>query len=294
MAALYREFCTQSEIDAQYDIDVAVPDHAVYSRHYAGTSLRARRTLRCQLDVPYGPTREEYLDIFPAAVRGAPVFMFIHGGYWRGLSAKEFSCVALGAHDLGITTVVVNYALTPKVSLDEITRQARASVAWVLRNIERHGADPGRVAIGGHSAGAHLAAMCLETAWQEDYGLPADPLTGAVLVSGIYDLNPLRFSLLQPQIQLDDGVIRRNSPLFRIRPCATPAWVTWGGRESAEFHRQSDTYLAAWRAAGNRGERCPQEACNHLDAIYGFEDASSELCGWMAAAVQGNAPGHLD
>ena len=155
----------------------------------------------------------------------------------------------------------------------------------MLRNIEAYGADPKRVTIAGHSAGAHLAAMCLETAWQEDYGLHNDPLAGAVLVSGIYDLSPLRYSLLQPQLQLDDGVIRRNSPLFRVRRCATPALVTWGTKESAEFRRQSDAYLAAWRAAGNRGERSPQEGRNHLDAIYGFEDPTSELCRWVAAAT---------
>jgi arylformamidase len=289
MVALYRDFTTQAEIDAQYDIDIAVPDHEVYSRHYVDASELARQTLSCELDVPYGPTRAEHLDIFPVPQDGAPVFLFIHGGYWRGLSAKEFSCVAVGPHDLGITTVVVNYALTPQVSIDEITRQARASVAWVLANIEAYGADPKRVVIGGHSAGAHLAAMCLETDWQQDYGLPTDPLVGAVLVSGIYDLTPLRYSLLQPQIQLDDGVIRRNSPVFRVRPCATPALVTWGSRESTEFRRQSDTYLAAWRAAGNRGERNPQEQRNHLDAIYGFEDPASDLCRWVAAAVAARA-----
>ena len=286
MAALYREFTTRAEIDAQYDIDLAVPDHEVYSRHYVDASRSAREALRCELDIPYGPTREERLDIFPAPAAGAPVFVFIHGGYWRSLSSKEFSCVALGPHALGITTVVVNYALAPTFSLDEITRQARAAVAWVSRNIGRHGGNPQRVVIGGHSAGANLAAMCLATAWDEDYGLARDPLAGAVLVSGIYDLHPLRHSFLQPPLQLDDGLIRRNSPLFLVRTCATPALVTWGGRESAEFHRQSDAFLTAWRSAGNRGERRPQENRNHLDAIYGFEDPNSALCGWMAEATR--------
>ncbi len=285
MAALYREFTTQAQIDAQYDVERSVPDFMVYARHYTDESRLARHRLRCALDVPFGPTRAETLDIFPAAEPGAPVFVFIHGGYWRMLSSKEFSCVALGLHALGITTVVVNYALAPQVSIDEITRQARAAVAWVLRHIDRHGGDPSRVIVGGHSAGAHLTAMCLQTTWDEDYGLPRDPLAGAVLISGLYDLEPLRYSLMQPQIQLDDGVIRRNSPLFSVRACPTPALVTWGGAEPDEFRRQSDDFLAAWTAAGNRARRAPQDDANHFTAIYGFEDAKSTLCQWIAQAA---------
>lgn len=285
MATLYREFSTQAQIDAQYDVEQSVPDFMVYARHYTDESRLARHRLRCELDVPYGPTRDETLDIFPAARRGAPVFVFIHGGYWRMLSSKEFSCVALGLHELGITTVVMNYALCPKVSIDEITRQARAAVAWVLRRIERHGGDPTRVVVGGHSAGGHLSAMCLQTAWAEDYGFAQDPLAGAVMVSGLYDLQPLRFSLMQPLIQLDDGVIRRNSPLFTVRACKTPALITWGGAEPDEFRRQSEDFDAAWRAAGNGARRLAQPEANHFTAIYGFEDAKSPLCQWIAQAT---------
>jgi arylformamidase len=285
MTALYRNFTTQAQIDAQYDVEQSVPDFMVYARHYTDQSRLARHRLRCELDVHYGPTRDETLDIFPASQPNAPVFVFIHGGYWRILSSKEFSCVALGLHALGITTVVVNYALAPKVSIDEITRQARAAVAWVLRRIDRHGGDPQRVVVGGHSAGGHLTAMCLQTAWADDYGLPADPLAGAVLVSGLYDLQPLRYSLMQPQIQLDDGVIRRNSPMFSVRACPTPALIAWGELEPDEFRRQSDDFRDAWAAAGNRSKRLPLAQANHFTAIYGFEDPKSVLCQWIAQAV---------
>lgn len=283
---LYRQFATQAEIDAQYDVEQSVPDFTVYAKHYTEESRVARHRLRCELDLPYGPTRAETLDIFPAERRDAPVFVFIHGGYWRMLSSKEFSCVALGLVALGITTVVVNYALAPKVSIDEITRQIRAAVAWVLRRIDRHGGDPPRVALGGHSAGAHLTAMCLQTPWREDYGLEHDdPLAGAVLISGLYDLEPLRYSLMQPMIQLDDGVIRRQSPMFSVRPCSTPALVAWGNAEPDEFRRQSEEFNTAWAAAGNRSKRVPIADANHFTAIYGFEDSRSVLCQWVAQAL---------
>ncbi len=282
---LYRDFQTQAQIDTQYNPSAALADAAAEARHYVERSQQARAQRPCVLDVPYGPTRAETLDIFPAAQPGAPVFVFLHGGYWRALSSKEFSCVVLGLQPLGITTVVVNYALCPTVSLDEIVRQARASVAWVLRHIAHHGGDPRRVAIGGHSAGAHLSAMCLQTPWARDYGLADDPLAAAVLVSGVYDLAPLRYSYLQPMIQLDDGVIRRNSPQFTVRPCATPALVTWGADESSEFARQSTDFAAAWQQAGNSSEQLAQPGAHHLSAIHGFEQPDSALCQWLKKSL---------
>ena len=282
---LYRQFTNQAQIDAEYNAGAAVPDPGAYMARYAQRAIYARERLRCVLDVPFGATLDETLDIFPADRPGAPVFVFVHGGYWRALSSKDFSGVALGLQPLGITTVVVNYSLCPKVTIDEITRQSRAAVAWTLRHIGLHGGDPKRIAVGGHSAGGHLSAMCLETRWAEDYGLASDPLAAAVLVSGIYDIAPLRHSYLQPQIQLDEGMIRRNSPLFAVRRCATPTLVTYGGDESSEFARQASAFHAAWQQAGNRSELLAQSGANHFTAIAGFEDPASALCRWLAGAL---------
>ena len=286
---LYREFTEPAQIDAQYNAGAAVADAAGHMRGYAQRAALARSQLRCTLDVAYGPTLDETLDIFTAERADAPVFVFLHGGYWRALSSKDFSAVALGLRPLGITTVVVNYSLCPKVTIDEITRQARAAVAWTFRHIGEYGGDAARVAVGGHSAGGHLSAMCLHTRWAEDYGLPAEPIKAALLVSGIYDIAPLRHSYLQPQIRLDDGIIARNSPLFGVRACGTPLLVTWGGAESSEFARQSNAYADAWEAQGNRCERLAQPGANHFTAIAGFEDPASALCRWLAGRLNPTA-----
>jgi arylformamidase len=282
MRTLYRDYDSQAQIDAQYNPSLGLDPSDQPMLHFAARAAHTRISLRCELNVPYGPTLEETLDIFPAEVPNAPVFVFIHGGYWRALSSEDFSGVALGLHPLGITTVVINYALCPFVSLDEITRQTRAATAWVLRNIAQYGGDPSRVAIGGHSAGGHLTAMCLQTEWARDYGLPQDPLAGAIAFSGLYDLTPLRYSYLQPMIQLDDGIIRRNSPAFMVRPCTTPLWITWGGNESTEFARQSQTYHDAWQAAGNRSTLQAQAGANHFSVIHGLEDSHSPVCQWLS------------
>ena len=287
MRPLYREFSVQAEFDAQYNPSLALSDPTAPGKHFVATAKRARAELPCTLDLPYGPTRDETLDIFPAEQPNAPVFVFIHGGYWRALSSKEFSGVTLGLNAQGITTVVINYALCPRVTIDEIVRQTRAALAWTLRNIQLYGGDPTRVAIGGHSAGGHLTAMALQTEWAEDYGLPQDPFVAALPFSGLFDIEPLRFSYLQPQIQLDDGIIRRNSPAFSVRPCKTPLWITWGGAETSEFARQSEIYHQAWQAAGNRAELRAMPGANHFTVIAGLEDANSEVCNWLANKLRG-------
>ncbi|WP_232539457.1 alpha/beta hydrolase [Comamonas koreensis] len=276
---LYRDFESQSQIDAQYDPLRPVADPAAARQHFAERSAQARRGLRCVLDVPFGPTLAETLDIYPAAGgAAAPVFVYLHGGYWRANTSKEFSCVAFGPQALGFCTVVVNYALCPQVSIDEIVRQCRASLAWVLRHIEAYGGDPARVVVGGHSAGGQLGAMCLQTPWERDYGLPDDPLRGALLISGLYDITPLRYSYLQPLIQLDDGLVARNSPAFAARRCATPMHLVWGGREQSEFERQSLLMHSAWQAAGNVAEQAALPGCDHFSVLHGLEDPQSDLC----------------
>jgi arylformamidase len=285
VSAFYREFESQAQIDAQYNPSLRLSDSAAPGRHYAALAHRARELLPNVPDVPYGATVHETLDIFPAGYKSAPVFIFIHGGYWRALTSKDFSGVALGLQAAGITTVVVNYALCPFVSIDEISRQARAAVAWTLRNIGSYGGDPGRLAIGGHSAGGHLTAMCLLADWAGDYGLGAHPIRAGLLISGLYDLEPLRYSYLQPQIQLDDRTIRRNSPAFLVRGSRTPVWVTWGDQESPEFARQSLLFHQAWSAAGNASELRPLSGADHFSVVHGFESADSEVCRWLVQAL---------
>lgn len=275
---LYREFKTQAEIDAQYDVEGSVDDFGVYVDFFLSNSERVRKKLKPVLDIPYGPTAAEHIDFYPARAPDAPVHLFIHGGYWQSLSSKEFSFVAEGLVDAGVAVAIVNYDLCPNVTMTEIVRQNRAAVKWLYENARRYNSDPDRISVSGHSAGGHLTAMLMATDWAGTYGLPQDVVKSGCAISGLFDLAPLQHSWLQPNLQLNAEEIARNSPIHHLPQSAGPLIVTLGGDESAEFHRQSDDFLAAWTRAGLQGTYLDLPGANHFTVLEGYMDRRSPLC----------------
>jgi arylformamidase len=271
---LYRDFTSQEAIDREYNAAAAVADSAAIVARWSEASARARAALPCRLGLPYGPTRAEYVDLFPAGP-GAPLHLFLHGGYWRRFSAREFSFLAEPLVREGVAVGVVNYALCPEVTIDEITRQARAAVAWAYRRAAALGCDGERLTVSGHSAGGHLTAMVASTDWPGVYDLPADTVKAGLPVSGLFDLAPFPWSYLQPSLQLTADQVARNSPLRLLPERGPPLLVAVGGGESAEFRRQSRDYLAAWRAHGLAGELLEVAGADHFTVIDHLADPAS-------------------
>lgn len=275
---LYQEFSTQEELDAQYNMANSVSDYQSYVDFYTEQSKETRERLNCLCDVSFGPTIAEHLDIFPADQPDAPVLLFIHGGYWHSLSSKEFSFVAEGPVSSGVTTVVLNYALCPDVTITEIVRQSRAAVVWLYQNAEEFSSDSSQIYVAGHSAGGHLTAMVVATDWKGTYGLSEDVIQGGCSISGLFDLEPFPYTYLQPQLQLTWGQVRHNSPIRHIPDSAPPLLITYGDEETSEIRRQSDDFLAAWKENQLDGDFLPQPGTDHFSAIDGFLDADSPLC----------------
>jgi arylformamidase len=273
---LYSEFATQEEVDAAYNPTVTAPDADALIQGWSARSAAAVDELHGELDVKFGPTREEYCDVFGAG-HGTPVHLFVHGGYWRRFSARDHAFVARPLVAAGITTVVMNYALCPSVSLDEIVRQTRAAIAWTFGHARAFGADPERLTISGHSAGAHLVAMALATDWQGDYELPAGIIKGAVAISGLYDLGFLPWSYVQPKVQATWDQVARLSPLHHLPATAPPLLVAVGENETTEFRRQSRDFHAAWRAGGLPGSFLEVTGRHHFTVLEELEWPDSEL-----------------
>ena len=235
-------------LDSMYNNRTLVPDYASYVDNWAQTSKAVRSNQPCTLDMAYGKTSGEKLDIFPGAESDAPVVVFIHGGYWRSLDKADHSFVAPAFTAQGICVVVPSYDLCPAVTIPEITMQMVAALAWVYRNIAQHGGNSKRITVVGHSAGGHLVAMLLACVWKAYAAdLPVDLVKNALSISGLYDLEPLRHSPnVKDSLKLTPAQVRKASPALLPAPRKGTLFSVAGGSESAEFLRHNQLIQKAW------------------------------------------------
>lgn len=256
----------QAAVDLAYDprLTVANADDLIADRAAASTAALARMR---PLTLAYGPSEAEHLDLYRPGEANAPVHLFIHGGFWRSFSARDYAFVAPPLVDQGVLVAVVNYGLCPEVTIDEIVRQCRAALAWAWRYAAEHGGDPDRITVSGHSAGGHLAAMLAAGGWQRDQGLPDDVVKGVCTISGLFDLEPLARSWLQPILRLTPDTIRRNSPIHHPPAAPLPLLVAVGEKETDAFHQQSLAYLDGLRDRGMDGRSMVVSGRNHIDIL---------------------------
>ncbi len=278
----------QAALDRGYDARASVEDFDAEIAAYRTRSLRARTALPMRPDLVFDPASGCALDWF-TGTPGGPVLLWVHGGYWRALTKADQSCVAPGLVAAGVHVAVMDYTLVPGTDLDGIVRQVRTACAWVAAHALEHGADPARLFIGGSSAGGHLCGMLLADGWHTEYGLAPGAIRGALTLSGLFDLEPVRLSHVNSWMGLDAATARRNSPVHLIprRPPAPRLLASYGGLETSEFMRQTETYAAAWAAAGHDAQVVAQAGRNHFDVVWALGDAGQSLCqaanAWMQA-----------
>ena len=242
-------------LDRQYNNRALVPEFATHLARWAADSAQAR-TQACTLDLAYGSGPSEALDIFPAAgpaqVGGAPVLVFLHGGYWRGLDKADHSFVAPAFTQAGACVVVPNYALCPAVTVPQIVLQMVQALAWTWRHVAEHGGDPNRITVAGHSAGGHLAAMLLACQWQRwAPDLPARLVRNALSISGLYELDSIRRTPhLQADLRLTPAQARQASPAWLPSPGLAAGrgqlYAVAGGDESPAFLLHTQLIRQAW------------------------------------------------
>ncbi|MHB8666357.1 MAG: alpha/beta hydrolase [Burkholderiales bacterium] len=263
--------------DRQYNARAMIPDHAQIFERGARRSAEVRAHLPCRLDIPYGASPAERLDLFPAEGRSEALLVFIHGGYWRSRDKSDFSYLAPAFSRRGVTLALPNYGLCPKVGIDDIVKQNLLAIAWLWHHGARYGVNPGRLYVAGHSAGAHLTAMMLAARWSTYMPqLPYNLVKGGLAISGIYDLEPLVHApFVNQDLKLDAALARRLSPVH-IPPATTaPLYTAVGGDESDEFKRQNALIARTWRYAF-AGD-IPMPGCNHLTVLEKLADPNSAL-----------------
>jgi arylformamidase len=269
----------RAALDAAYNNSEGVANSAEIVAGWQEKSAIFRGESEAELDIAYGERPREKLDYFPVRKKGAPLFVFIHGGYWQMREKESFACFAEGPRARGFNVANVGYTLAPDVRLRTITEETRTALTFLAGQAEALGFDPARIYVGGWSAGGHLTAMLLDH--------PA--VKGGLAISGIFDLEPVAHCYVNDALQLDEAEIADLSPIRHLGPGLAPVRLCVGAAELSELRRQSRDYAAAAERAGLSMPLKELEGHNHFTILDELADPAGILCEELAALAGNDA-----
>ncbi|MFT6672561.1 MAG: acetyl esterase/lipase [Afipia broomeae] len=228
---------TQEQLDLGFNNTLHVPETPSIVAEWDRLSAEMRARHPQSLDLRYGPRERNRIDFLKAGDDG-PTLVFIHGGYWQTRAKENFTFCAAGPMAHGINVALIGYTLAPDASLGQIVDEVRTGIDYLVTELPALGGDPDRMIVSGWSAGGHLSSMSL--------GHPH--IKAGLLISGIYDLEPISHSYLNAKLNLDDATIQRNSPMRNPGGVNKPLVIVAGSGELPLLRKQSADY-AAHRAA---------------------------------------------
>lgn len=224
---------TQDALDLGLNNSLAVPETATIVGGWDKLSAELRAHHPQYLDLRYGPRERNRIDLLKAN-SGGPTLVFIHGGYWQTRAKENFTFCAAGPMAHGINVALVGYTLAPDVTLDQIVDEVRAAIDYLAGELPTLGGDPEQIMVSGWSAGGHLSSMVL--------GHPR--IKAGLLISGVYDLEPIRHSYLNAKLGLDEATSRRNSPVVHPGGVNKPLIIVAGSGELPLLRKQSADFAA--------------------------------------------------
>jgi arylformamidase len=238
---------TRAALDAAYNNAASIPGSMDMLAAWAERAAAFRAQHPALLDLRYGPRPRNRIDVFRCGIAHAPLFVFIHGGYWQSREKELFSHMAAGPVARGLDVAMVGYTLAPEATLTEIVAETHAAIHWLRREGPQHGIGQDAMVVSGWSAGGHLTAMAM----------PLDEVDAGLAISGIFDVEPCRHNYLNEKLRLTADEAGAMSPILHLPRHRRPLVVAYGTRELPELQRQSVDYWAAWSRDDGPGKLLP-------------------------------------
>lgn len=256
----------------------------------AETAARSRdlaAKVQIQRDISYGPSNRECFDlVFPSRpVKGAPLHIFFHGGYWRSGSKEDHLLVAAPVLAVGGIAAIVTYDLMPGTRLGTIVKQTRAAVRKLGGMAASIGADPTRLTASGHSAGAHLASYLAAVSHGETEPESLPSLRALLLVSGLYDLKDIPNSFLKNETQMTADEAKTWSPLVARQLQNPKRIIMVSENDSPPFHEQGRTFTEHLQQIGAQATLRTEKGLNHMSIVLALGDPQSAVGQCLAEVV---------
>jgi arylformamidase len=272
-------FADLAERAVQYNARASVSDFDAEMRTYASLARTSRERCAGILDLQYGMGQAERLDIFPvaAAAQPAPVFVYIHGGYWRSQTKEDACSMAAALTGAGVAVAMIEYTLLPEATLAEVVREVRSATAWLYRHGNAYGIDPQRIHVCGSSAGGHLVGMLYSDDWQSRFNVPQDVIKGVVGLSGLYDIRPLCEINVNEWLRLYPDQAALLSPALCLPRTAPPLVLAVGGLETTGFKNQTLQFHEDVAKRGLPVSLVPNTHSTHFSIVNELAEPGSAL-----------------
>ena len=277
---------TQAELDRNYDQAAWAPNIRQILARYDWKSALTRDRLGEPERFSYGESEVEGFDFFRAEAEGAPLHIFIHGGAWRAGSAESYHFPAEMFVDSGISYAALDFGAVQDIGLDGMIGQIRDAIAWIHDNSADLGIDSDRIYISGHSSGAHLAGVVAATDWSK-FGLPEEAVKGALLISGMYDLKPVRLSARSSYVPFTDAIEDEMSPARHVDEIVTPLIIAYGTLETDEFQRHSREFAGMLEGTDLLEGLIVAEHFNHFELVEDFANPFGVVGAAALAQIRG-------
>jgi acetyl esterase/lipase len=204
-------------------------------------------------NIHYGAGSQHRLDVYvpnSLPMKPSPLFVFWHGGRWTFGDKGDYRFVGAALAELGYVTVIANYRHYPEVKMPGFMDDAARAALWASVHAEEFGADPKRLYLMGHSAGAHLAALVtLDRRYFAATGKSAPPIAGVIGLSGPYDFLPLREADVQDMFGPPQNY-PESQPINFVRSDAPPMLLIHGLKDDTVWPKNSRNLAAALSARG--------------------------------------------
>ena len=242
----------------------------------------ATGSYRLDASLAYGPDPRQKLDVYHPLTAGpkAPLVVFFYGGSWSSGERADYRFVGEALASRGIVAVIADYRLSPAFRYPVFVEDSARAVHWAFDHAAEHGADPGRVFVMGHSAGAYNAAMvALDSRWLAAEGLSPSRLAGWIGLAGPYDFLPI--SNAQTKVAFDWPATPASSqPLAHASAASPPALLLAPVNDSSVNPQRSTVAMAQrLKASGVRVESALYDSVGHVTLLVA-----------MASVLRGRAP----
>jgi len=267
---------TQRQLDWAYDQANHAPNRVQVLEQIAHKSALSRQLLPEPLRLSYGREPIEMLDWYVSEKAHSPLVFFVHGGAWKSGTAQNNALQAHWLHQMGCHVVIPDFDAVSDVdgNLSHLARQVQNALLYTYQTCAKHGANPQKIIVVGHSSGAHLSACMVTRDWR-GLGLQEHPISALLCCSGMYELEPVSLSARSQYVRFTPEMVQDLSPQRGTEHFKMPVALLCGDQESPEFIRQFQEFSESLKLKNPRVTSHWVQGVNHFEILETLFDPDS-------------------